>query len=93
MGSITAYYYWIGVQRAALGSDYLLMDGSSLPQAPSQQPYSHWSWYHPAANGTANYDCVLAQRAHTYDMFIGDPSDPAHLADISMYSMGTSDDR
>ncbi len=81
------------MQRSAIGSDYFLMDGTSLPQAPSQQPYSHWSWFHPTANGTRHYDCVLAQRSHTYDQYMGDPADPAQLADISMYTMGSGDDR
>ncbi len=88
LGPLTDYYYWIGVKRAGGGSAFEHADGSALPQGASNAPsYAHWSWFHAlAANGTVNYDCVIAQQAFRYERYIGNSSDARQLADSRFYN-------
>ncbi len=87
MGPLTDYYYWIGAKRAGPGSEFQLANGDALRQGASNAPsYAHWSWFHVIANGTANYDCVIAQQAFRYEQFNGNGSDLRQLADSRFYN-------
>ena len=87
MGPLTDYYYWIGARRSSAGSAFELANGGALPQGASNSPsYAHWSWFHSIANGTTNYDCVIAQQAFKYERFLGNSSDARQLADSRYYN-------
>jgi hypothetical protein len=43
-GTLTPFYYWLGVSRTGLASAYTYLDGSQVPQLASNEPYAHWSW-------------------------------------------------
>jgi hypothetical protein len=62
-----------------------MVDSSMLSQQPSRAPYAHWSWHHAQAANTSGYDCVLAQKAYSYDWYLGDGT-LAQLADATLYA-------
>jgi hypothetical protein len=64
--SLTPLYYWIGVRRANASAEYALVDGTPLPQVPSESPYAHWNWYQPIASIHAEYSCVMAYNAYRW---------------------------
>ncbi len=63
-GSLTLLYYWMGLRRANASAAYAFLDGSSLPQVPSNTPYAHWNWYQPVAANHSDYHCVMAYNAY-----------------------------
>jgi hypothetical protein len=64
MGTLTPLYYWIGIQREGAGAPFAYLDGGSLPQLPSNDPYAHWNWYQPLAANHSLYNCVMAYNAY-----------------------------
>jgi hypothetical protein len=87
VNALTEYYYWIGVKRAGTGAAYEYSSTPpELPQAVSNAPYAHWSWYHTIANRSSGYDCVIAQQAFKFELFIGDTNNSAHVTDSRYYN-------
>jgi hypothetical protein len=64
MGTLTPLYYWIGIRRANTSSPFAYLDGSALPQLPSNSPYAHWNWYQPLAANHSLYNCAMAYNAY-----------------------------
>jgi hypothetical protein len=72
-GALTPYAYWIGLRRPDNVSAYAFeADGSAPLQVPSSSPYAHWSWVQAVAAAQAGFDCVIAQGAFAYDLYLGD---------------------
>jgi hypothetical protein len=65
-GSLTQMYYWIGARRANASSDFTLVDGTPVPQVPTESPYAHWNWYQPIAASHPDYSCVMAYNAYRW---------------------------
>jgi hypothetical protein len=63
-GSLTHLYYWIGASRANASAKYTLLDGTAMPQSPSESPYAHWNWYQPISASHQSYSCVMAYNAY-----------------------------
>jgi hypothetical protein len=91
LSPLTDYYYWLGLRRKGLGPyEYLTGESKAVLQHASNVPYAHWSWYQPVANRSANYDCVIAQQAFRYELFVGDTNSTTQLADGKYYNTAPS---
>jgi hypothetical protein len=89
-GTLTPFYYWLGMSRAGLGSPYTYLDGAQPPQLATNEPYAHWSWYHPKAANTSGYDCVLAYSSYRYSGFTGNDT-AASQCDPAAYATAPDD--
>jgi hypothetical protein len=73
-GTLTPFYYWIGISRNGSAASYMHVDGTPLPQAASNEPYAHWAWYQTKSAASTGYDCVLAYSSYRYASFLGNAS-------------------
>ncbi len=91
LSPLTDYYYWLGIRRRGLGPfEYVAGTPTSMLQHASNVPYAHWSSYHSVANRSANYDCVIAQQAFRYELYLGDTNSSAQLSDSRYYNTNPS---
>ena len=86
---LTPFYYWTGVRRTTSNTSFTFVDGSMVSQVPSNQPYGHWNWYQPIAAEHIDYNCVLAYKAYTYDLYTGDSS-AAQVGNASYFQTATN---
>ncbi len=78
--------YWIGANRTLAPNLYAHCDGGYLPQAPSERPeYAHWGWGHGRAAALLDSNCARATSEAMYNVYLGDPAQPAQLQDMGRY--------
>ncbi len=89
-GSLPATY-WLGAARDPDQSPgYLWADvGAEIPGAPQEElPYSHWAWTQAKASAPAAANCATAVKDLAYELFAGDATSEAQLANSSLYALG-----